>query len=54
MAKYDLIAATGCATGIAHTYMAQEALEQAAKKMGLTIKVETHGQTGVDDPLTRN
>lgn len=53
MAKYDLIAATGCATGIAHTYMAQEALEQAAKKMGLTIKVETHGQTGVDDPLTQ-
>ncbi|KRM72009.1 PTS system fructose-specific transporter subunit IIABC [Lacticaseibacillus brantae DSM 23927] len=52
MAKYDIIAATGCATGIAHTYMAQEALEQAAKKMGLTIKVETHGQTGVDDPLT--
>lgn len=53
MAKYDLIAATGCATGIAHTYMAEEALEQAAKKMGLTIKVETHGQTGVDDPLTQ-
>ncbi|MDO4680568.1 MAG: fructose-specific PTS transporter subunit EIIC [Aerococcus sp.] len=53
MAKYDLIAATGCATGIAHTYMAQEALEQAADKRGLTIKVETHGQTGVDDPLTK-
>lgn len=53
MAKYDLIAATGCATGIAHTYMAQEALEQEAKKRGLTIKVETHGQTGVDDPLTQ-
>ncbi|WP_125704774.1 fructose-specific PTS transporter subunit EIIC [Lacticaseibacillus daqingensis] len=53
MAKYDLIGATGCATGIAHTYMAQEALEQAAQKMGLTIKVETHGQTGVDDPLTQ-
>ncbi|AMV61457.1 PTS system, galactose-inducible IIB component [Pediococcus damnosus] len=53
MAKYKLIAATGCATGIAHTYMAQEALEQSAKKMGVTIKVETHGQTGVDDPLTQ-
>lgn len=53
MAKYDLIAATGCATGIAHTYMAQEALEQEAKKRGLTIKVETHGQAGVDDPLTQ-
>ncbi|WP_155286375.1 fructose-specific PTS transporter subunit EIIC [Lacticaseibacillus zhaodongensis] len=53
MAKYDLIAATGCATGIAHTYMAQEALEQEAKRRGLTIKVETHGQAGVDDPLTQ-
>ncbi|WPC18282.1 fructose-specific PTS transporter subunit EIIC [Pediococcus inopinatus] len=53
MSKYKLIAATGCATGIAHTYMAQEALEQAAKKIGVTIKVETHGQTGVDDPLTQ-
>lgn len=53
MGKYKLIAATGCATGIAHTYMAQQALEQAAKKAGVTIKVETHGQTGVDDPLTQ-
>lgn len=53
MANYDLIAATGCATGIAHTYMAEEALEQEAKRRGLTIKVETHGQTGVDDPLTQ-
>lgn len=53
MGKYKIIAATGCATGIAHTYMAQEALEQAAKKIGVTIKVETHGQTGVDDPLTQ-
>lgn len=52
MATYDLIGATGCATGIAHTYMAQEALENAAKKMGYSMKVETHGQTGVDDPLT--
>lgn len=53
MADYQLIAATGCATGIAHTYMAQEALEQAAAKRNLTIKVETHGQTGVDNPLTQ-
>lgn len=53
MGKYKIIAATGCATGIAHTYMAQEALEQAAKKIGVKIKVETHGQTGVDDPLTQ-
>ncbi|WP_396326684.1 PTS fructose transporter subunit IIC [Jeotgalibaca sp. MA1X17-3] len=52
MANYQLIAATGCPTGIAHTYMAQEALEQAAKKKGITIKVETHGQIGVENELT--
>ena len=49
MTKYDIIAATGCPTGIAHTYMAQEALEQAAKKAGVTIKVETHGQIGIEN-----
>ncbi|KRN28971.1 phosphotransferase system fructose-specific component IIB [Lactobacillus selangorensis] len=54
MAKYQIIAATGCATGIAHTYMAQEALEQAAAKRGATIKVETHGQTGVEHELTQD
>lgn len=52
MATYQLIAATGCPTGIAHTYMAQEALEQAAKRKGVTIKVETHGQVGVENELT--
>lgn len=52
MTKYDIIAATGCPTGIAHTYMAQEALEQAAKKTGVTIKVETHGQIGIENELT--
>ena len=35
MATYQLIAATGCPTGIAHTYMAQEALEQAAKRKAI-------------------
>lgn len=52
MANYQIIAATGCPTGIAHTYMAQEALEQAAKKKGVTIKVETHGQIGIENELT--
>lgn len=52
MEKYRIVAATGCPTGIAHTYMAQEALEQAAKKMGITIKVETHGQVGIENQLT--
>ena len=51
MATYQLIAA-GCPTGIAHTYMAQEALEQAAKRKGITIKVETHGQIGIENELT--
>ncbi|WP_281165737.1 fructose-specific PTS transporter subunit EIIC [Liquorilactobacillus sicerae] len=53
MANYKIIGATGCATGIAHTYMAQEALEQAAKKMKMTIKIETHGQTGIEHALTQ-
>lgn len=52
MAKYQLIAATGCPTGIAHTYMAKEALEEAARKKGVTIKVETHGQIGIENALT--
>lgn len=52
MSKFTIVAATGCPTGIAHTYMAQEALEQAAKKAGIQIKVETHGQIGVENALT--
>lgn len=52
MANYQFVAATGCPTGIAHTYMAQEALEQAAKAKGVTIKVETHGQIGIENELT--
>lgn len=52
MTRYDLVAATGCATGVAHTFMAEEALEKTAKKMGYSIKVETHGQTGVEHELT--
>ena len=52
MSEFKLIAATGCPTGIAHTFMAQEALEQAAKEKGVSIKVETHGQVGVENELT--
>ena len=47
--QYDVIAATGCPTGIAHTFMAKEALEKAAAERGLTIKVETHGQVGIEN-----
>ena len=53
MATFDIIAATGCPTGIAHTFMAKEALEKAAAERGLTIKVETHGQVGVENELTK-
>lgn len=54
MAKFDIIAATGCPTGIAHTFMAKEALDKAAAERGLTIKVETHGQVGVENELTKS
>lgn len=50
--KY-IIAVTACPTGIAHTYMAADALKKAAKEMGITIKVETNGSTGVKNLLTK-
>ncbi len=50
--KYQLLAVTACPTGIAHTYMAAESLENKAKQMGVTIKVETNGSGGVKNQLT--
>ena len=50
---YRILAVTACPTGIAHTYMAAEALEQAAKKLGTTIKVETDGSGGAKNVLTK-
>ncbi len=47
-----LLAVTACPTGIAHTYMAAEALEQTATKNGLSIKVETDGSGGAKNVLT--
>lgn len=47
-----VIAATACPTGIAHTYMAAEALKKAAAEMGVKIKVETNGADGRKDVLT--
>lgn len=47
-----LLAVTACATGVAHTYMAEKALIKAAKKMGVLIKVETQGATGIGHKLT--
>lgn len=46
-----ILAVTGCPTGIAHTYMAQEALEVAAKELGVMIQVETNGAIGVENEL---
>ena len=43
--NYDIVAVTSCPTGIAHTYMAAEKLESAAKELNLSIKIETQGQT---------
>lgn len=52
MSKKKIVAATGCPTGIAHTFMAAEALKKAAEKLNVEIKVETHGQVGVENALT--
>ncbi len=49
---YRVLAVTACPTGIAHTYMAAEALEKAGKKLGITIKVETNGSGGAKNVLT--
>ena len=50
--KY-ILAVTGCPTGIAHTYMAAEALEKKAKELGCQIKVETRGSGGAKNVLTK-
>ena len=52
-AGYRVLAVTACPTGIAHTYMAAEALEKAGKKLGYTIKIETNGSGGAKNVLTR-
>lgn len=49
---YKVLAVTACPTGIAHTYMAAEALEKAGKKLGISIKVETNGSGGAKNILT--
>ena len=48
------VAITSCPTGIAHTYMAAEALQMAAKEMGVEIKVETQGSVGAENQLTES
>ena len=50
--EHYIVAVTGCPTGIAHTYMAAEALEKKAKELGYSIKVETRGAGGAKNVLT--
>ena len=50
----DVLAVTACPTGIAHTFMAAKALEQAGEKLNISIKVETNGQEGVKNQLTQD
>lgn len=49
---YRVLAVTACPTGIAHTYMAQESLEEKARQLGVSIKVETNGSGGAKNVLT--
>jgi PTS system fructose-specific IIC component len=48
-----ILAVTACPTGIAHTYMAADALKQKAKELGFAVKVETNGSSGVKNELTK-
>lgn len=50
----DVLAVTACPTGIAHTFMAAKALQQAGEKLHISIKVETNGQEGVKNELTQD
>ena len=50
---YRILAVTACPNGIAHTYMAAEALAKAGDKLGLPTKVETNGSDGAKNVLTR-
>ncbi|PRR84117.1 PTS system fructose-specific EIIABC component [Clostridium vincentii] len=51
--SYRILAVTACPTGIAHTYMAAESLENKANEMGVSIKVETNGAGGAKNVLTK-
>lgn len=46
-----IVGVAACITGVAHTYMAQEAIEQECKKRGYDVKVETQGGMGIDNEL---
>ncbi|HBE9589985.1 TPA: PTS sugar transporter subunit IIA [Clostridioides difficile] len=48
-----IVGITGCPTGIAHTFMAKKALEEAGQELGYEVKIETHGAIGVENKLTK-
>lgn len=48
-----IIGVTSCSTGIAHTYMAAEAIKKAAKKSGHKVKIETQGSIGIENRLSK-
>ena len=50
---YQVLAITACPTGIAHTYMAAESLQNKAQEKGISLKVETNGSTGAKNVLTQ-
>lgn len=49
-----VVAVTACPTGIAHTYMAQEAIEKECKKRGHEVKIETQGSMGIENELEQD
>lgn len=51
--EYRVLAVTACPTGIAHTYMAAESLEEKGKELGISVKVETNGSGGAKNVLTK-
>lgn len=53
MSDIFLVAVTNCPSGVAHTYMAAEALERAAKKRNIRIKVETQSSLGVENKISQ-
>ena len=47
-----IVAVTACPSGVAHTYMAAEALKKAGEKLGVEVKVETQGGIGIENVIT--
>lgn len=48
-----IVGVTACPTGVAHTYMAQEALEKECRKRGYKVKIETQGSIGIENELSQ-